>query len=108
MEILLVIFVLFFIGLISLLISGFFGIVFIGFVTVLLIFGLYSITAIAPFLLIGGIIYFAIYGMRAFNNPKRKINLQYQIVMFSQDFLNYQIVGVLNFFSRKIQAYLKH
>ena len=72
MEILLVIFVLFFVGVIALLISGFFGIVFIGFVTVLLIFGLYSITAIAPFLLIGGIIYFSIYGIRAFNNTKRK------------------------------------
>ena len=67
-----ILFVLFFVGLITVLISGFFKLVLIGFFTVLIIIGLYSFTAIVPFLLIGGIIYFSIYKVREMNNSKRK------------------------------------
>ena len=42
------------------------------------------------------------------NNPKKKLNFQDYIEMFSQNFLNYQIEDELNFFSQKIQAYLEH
>lgn len=67
-----ILFVLFFVGLITVLIYGFFNLVIIGFFTVLIIIGLYSFTAIVPFLLIGGIIYFSIYKIREMNNSKRK------------------------------------
>ena len=67
-----ILFILFFVGLITVLILGFFELVFIGFIVFLIIIGLYSFTAIVPFLLIGGIIYFAIYKIRELNNSKRK------------------------------------
>ena len=42
------------------------------------------------------------------NNPKKWFNLDVEIEMLSQYYLNYQIVGELNFFSLKIPVYLKH
>ena len=42
------------------------------------------------------------------NNPKKWFNLDDLIEMLSRYYLNYQIVGELNFFSQKTQAYLKH